>query len=259
MMLWIMLAMITVAAAAVTAPLLRDVRRRADPTAEVVRRQFVEADGAPDAARRLLAEGSRPAPAERSLGRGGRFLLVGALLFIFVIGTVGLYVAVGAPELASAPSNPAPPQAGKGPDLTAELEQRVLSAPADASSWNRLGVAYLGASRYSDAAMVFARAARLDPAVAAYPSAEGEALTEAAGGRVDPAARAAFRTALSADPSDPRARYYLALAKDQAGQHERALADWNTLIRSAPPGAPWLPQVRALVARSAASVRQGNQ
>ncbi len=259
-MLWIMLAMIAVAAAAVGLPLLRTGRRRADPTADIIRRQYAEAGPAPDAARRLLAE-APPGPVadERSLGRRARFIIVGGLLFLFVLGTVGVYVVVGAPELAAAPPPGPAPAAARRPDLTAELEQRVLSAPDDASGWNRLGVAYAGADRFSDAAMVFARAARLDPATAAYPSAEGEALTQAAHGQVTPGARAAFRAALAADPSDPRARYYIALAKDQAGDHPGAMADWNTLIRSAPPDAPWLPQVRAFVARSAVLARDGNQ
>ena len=259
MILWVMLAMIAIAAAAVSLPLLRTGSRRADPTAEVVRRQYVEAEPAPDAARRLLAEApGAEALRERPMGRLGRFILIGTLLAVLVLGTVGVYVMVGAPELADAPPSPAP-AVGLRPDLTAELEQRVLSAPDDASSWSRLGVAYAGADRFSDAAMVFARAARLDPATAAYPSAEGEAMTQAAKGQVTPGARAAFRAALAADPSDARARYYLALAKDQAGDHKGAMEDWSVLIKSAPPDAPWLPQVRAFVARSAARVQSGNQ
>ena len=247
-----MLAMIAVAAAAVSVPLLRARAARPDPTGEIVRSQFVEAETDPQAARRLLAEApSIAAPEQRSLGRGARFTLVGSLLFILVLGTVGLYLAVGAPELAGAPSSPAPTATGGGPDLTAELEQRALSAPGDATSWNRLGVAYVGANRFSDAAMVFARAATLDPNTSSYPSAEGEAMTQAAQGQVTPGARAAFRAALTADPSDPRARYYLALAKDQAGDHKGAMDDWVTLIRGAPTGAPWLPEVRAYVERAA--------
>ena len=105
--------------------------------------------------------------------------------------------------------------------------------------------------------MVFARAARLDPQLAAYPSAEGEALTQAANGQVTTGAREAFRAALTVEPSDPRARYYLALAKDQAGDHASARRDWATLIQTAPADAPWLPQVRAFVAHR--PVQSGNQ
>ncbi len=256
MILAVMLAMIAVAGAAVSLPLLRKrATHRADPTTAVVKHQFAEAGSAPEAARRLLAETPDATSSTRALGRGGRYALAAAMLVVLAVGTVGLYLTVGQPELAG-PTPPAPPVAAR-PDLTAELEQRVLSAPADATGWNRLGLAYQKADRFGDAAMVFARAARLDRQVAAYPSAEGEALTQAANGQVTTGAREAFRAALALEPSDPRARYYLALAKDQSGDHAGALRDWNTLIRSAPADAPWLPQVRAYVARSTA--RRGNQ
>jgi cytochrome c-type biogenesis protein CcmH len=252
----VMLAMIAVAAAAVSFPLLRKREtRRADPTTAVIRRQFAEAEAAPEASRRLLAETPVVAAPTRTFGRGGRYALAAAVIVVLLVGTVGLYLAVGQPELAVAV--PAPPVAGTRPDLMAELEQRALSAPGDATSWNRLGVAYEAANRYADAALVFARAAKLDPHIAAYPSAEGEALTQAANGQVTVGAREAFRAALTIEPSDPRARFYLALAEDQAGDHAGAQRDWASLIRSAPADAPWLPQVRAAVAHN--SVRSGNQ
>ncbi len=256
MILILTLAMVAVAAAVVSFPLLRKREtRRTDPTAAVVRRQFAEAEAAPEAARRLLAEAPNETTRTRTLGRGGRYGLTAALVVLLLVGTVGLYVAVGQPELAGA-TPPAPVAAAK-PDLTAELEQRALSAPDDATSWNRLGLAYQKAGRFADAALVFARAAKLDPQIAVYPSAEGEALTQAANGQVTTGAREAFRATLTLEPSDPRARYYLALAKDQAGDHAGARRDWAVLIQTAPSDAPWLPQVRAQVARL--TVRSGNQ
>ena len=257
MILVVMLVMIAVAGAAVSFPLLRKRETgRADPTTAVVRRQFAEGESAPEASRRLLAEALPEKAKAGVLGRGGRYGLSAALLVLLVVGTVELYVMVGQPELAG--STPPPgPVAGGQPDLTTALEQRALSAPGDAVSWNRLGLAYQKADRFADAAMVFARAARLDAQVAAYPSAEGEALTQAANGQVTTGAREAFRAALTLEPSDPRARYYLALAKDQAGDHAGARRDWRVLIESAPADAPWLPQVRAQVARL--SARNGNQ
>jgi cytochrome c-type biogenesis protein CcmH len=252
----VMLAMIAVAATVVSVPLLRNQEtRRADPTAAVVRSQFAEAEPAPEAARRLLAEAPVAEARTRTLGRGGRYALTAAIVAVFVVGTFGIYILVGQPELAGPP--PPSPVAAPRPDLTAELEQRALSAPGDATSWNRLGLAYQNADRFADAALVFARAATLDPNAAAYPSAEGEALTQAANGKVTTGAREAFRAALTIEPSDPRARFYLALAKDQAGDHAGAQRDWASLIQSAPADAPWLPQVRASIARL--RVRSGNQ
>lgn len=86
----------------------------------------------------------------------------------------------------------------------------------------------------------------------AMTSAQGEAMVEAANGQVTPAARAVFEDVLKLDPTDARARFYLALAKDQAGDTAAAMDAWVALINDAPPGAAWVPEVRAIVERRAA-------
>ena len=53
------------------------------------------------------------------------------------------------------------------------------------------------------------------------------------------------------DPADPRARFYLALAKAQAGDVAAALADWVKLEAEAPAEAPWRPAVTEQIARAA--------
>ena len=47
-------------------------------------------------------------------------------------------------------------------------------------------------------------------------------------------------------------RYFLALRKDQTGDRDGAMDDWIALLNSAPPDAPWLPQVRGFVEQVAA-------
>jgi cytochrome c-type biogenesis protein CcmH len=73
----------------------------------------------------------------------------------------------------------------------------------------------------------------------------------AAGGQVTAAAQDAFRKAVAGDPSDPRARYFLAVARDQGGDRKGAMRDWIALLNSAPPGAPWAAEVRAFVEKTA--------
>src|SRR3546814_8649289 len=65
------------------------------------------------------------------------------------------------------------------------------------------------------------------------------------------AAQSAFEATLQHNPGDPRARYYLALARYQAGEREAALEDWTALIRASPADAPWLPLLRQRVAEAA--------
>ena len=60
-----------------------------------------------------------------------------------------------------------------------------------------------------------------------------------------------FRRAQAADPADPRARYFLAMFKDQQGDHKGAMADWIALLKSAAPDAPWATEVRRYVENKA--------
>jgi cytochrome c-type biogenesis protein CcmH len=115
-----------------------------------------------------------------------------------------------------------------------------------------LGWSYLQVGRNADAATAYGKAAALDPHNGEYLSAQGEATVLAAQGQVTPAAEAIFHKAVSLDAADPRARYYLAIAKDQKGDAKGAMDDWIALLKSAPADAPWAPEVRAFVEKVAA-------
>jgi cytochrome c-type biogenesis protein CcmH len=136
--------------------------------------------------------------------------------------------------------------------MVAQLEAKMRQSPNDPEGWRMLGWSYMQTGRYADAAVAYGKAAALDPSVPDYQSARGEALVRAADGHVTPEARAAFTLAIKGEPTDPRARYFLAAAKDQDGDHAGAMADWIALLKSAPPGAPWAPEVRGFVIRIAA-------
>jgi cytochrome c-type biogenesis protein CcmH len=135
--------------------------------------------------------------------------------------------------------------------MIAQLEAKMKQAPGDPAGWRMLGWSYMQTGRYGEAANAYGKAAALAPANAEFRSAQGEALTQAAGGEVTPAARTAFHSAILRDPGDPRARFFLAVAKDQGGDHAGAMADWIALLRNAPVGAPWIADVRASVERIA--------
>lgn len=195
-------------------------------------------------------------PLARPLGERARLALgLGVGAAVAVLGA-GIYLLVGRPDLARVWAAPPPAAAGgqSQPDLASlvpRLEAKMKASPGDPRGWRLLGWSYMRLGRYAEAADAYGRAGGLDPTSPEYPSARGEALAQAAGGQVTPAAREAFRAALARDGDDPRARYYLAMARDQDGDHAGAMADWVALIRSAPPGAPWLPDVRALVTKIA--------
>jgi cytochrome c-type biogenesis protein CcmH len=130
--------------------------------------------------------------------------------------------------------------------MIAGLENKLKQAPNDAAGWQMLAWSYMRTGRPADAAKAYARAVALDPKNNEYLSAEGEAMAQA-DGQVSPDAAAIFRRAQTADPTDPRARYFLAMFKDQQGDHAGAIADWIALLKSAPPDAPWAGDVRSYV------------
>jgi cytochrome c-type biogenesis protein CcmH len=137
--------------------------------------------------------------------------------------------------------NPAPTAEPSVPgDPIAELERKANADPSKAGGWQELGFAYFERGRFAEAAEAYRRATSADPKSAVLWSSLGEALVMASErDPMPPAAREAFRKAAEIDPTDPRARYFLAVEKDLAGDHEGAIADWLALLRDTPEGAPW--------------------
>ena len=122
----------------------------------------------------------------------------------------------------------------------ADPEQQVRDHPQDASAWRALGESRMGNANYAGAVAAFRRATGLEAGNAQGWSALGEALVMASTHDPMPAeALAAFRKAVAIDASDPRARYFLAVDKDLAGDHKGAIDAWLALLEDTPDGAPW--------------------
>jgi len=183
--------------------------------------------------------------------------LVAVLAATFAAALAGLYPMLGRPGLATL--RPAPPAPATGdqpdPELVKDLpllQARLRAAPGDPRGWRLLGMVYSRLGRFGDAADAYGRAVDLAPREPDDLSSQGEALVQAANGMVTPGARSLFKKVLTFDPADARARYFLAMAKDEDGDHAGAMADWIALIKSAPPDAPWLADMRDFVGRVAA-------
>lgn len=129
----------------------------------------------------------------------------------------------------------------------ARLESGLKNQPNDANGWQMLGMSFYQSGKYAEAAQAYARATQIDPNISEYWSALGEARVLAGPGDVSAEAKLAFTKAVALDPQDPRARYFLAVAKDFAGDHKGALDGWFALLADTPAGAPWEADVRKVI------------
>ncbi len=209
--------------------------------------------------RRMLAVAGVGGEASAENATRGPWRLVAGLLGLAApAAALGLYLMVGAPAESDRPlaARTGPAAQARAGEMSAEeavaaLARALESRPDDAEGWGLLGRSYLGMGRYGEAAEALGRAHRLDPGRVEIAAAYGEAQVAAADGRVGEEARAAFEGVLAAEPREPRARFYLGLAKAQAGDVRGALQDWVDLVALSPLEAPWLASVREQIARAA--------
>ncbi|PHQ71196.1 MAG: c-type cytochrome biogenesis protein CcmI [Sneathiella sp.] len=265
MMIWIIAALIVVCAVAVLVwPLLRSERAgisRADGGIEVYRQQLDElerdvAEGLMSAAnaeplqleikRRILKiAGGRK---NESLGPTGRnVVLIAVVLIVLPLATFILYVDLGSPDQPSRPLASRDLAAEQrimvgtqGVDLVARLVAALQTQPDNLDGWVLLARTLSQMDRYQEAAETFMKATILSPRDAGLYVGAGENYYFNADGIVDEDAERAFTSALSLEPDNPGARYYLALRDAQKGNQDAALESWIALYRESPAEAPFM-------------------
>jgi cytochrome c-type biogenesis protein CcmH len=239
-----------------------------DQLAEIerdVERGILSADEAAGAkseiGRRILA--LAPSAAPRAVS--SKPIVIAALaILVLPFAAWTLYWNLGSPNLADQPlasrsaestqtaqtGNPHIDMADAVNKLTAHLQAH----PDDLQGWLLLARSELDLNRYADAAEAYRHAADLSGQKPEIVGDWGEAQVLAAGGTVTATAKQAFEAALADKESAPRSRYYLALAKLQAGDPKAALQDWVDLEADSPADAEWLPLLRRRIADAARSL-----
>jgi cytochrome c-type biogenesis protein CcmH len=149
---------------------------------------------------------------------------------------------------AAAPASTAAPQLAGVDEMIERLAARLAKSPNDPDGWRMLGWSYAGTERFAESAEAYGKAIELTPKIATLHTSRGEVLVRAADGRVTPDASGSFTEALKLDVNEPRARFFLGLAKEQAGDKKAALADWIAVLTAAAPGEEWVPDLAARVA-----------
>ncbi|MBK8160354.1 MAG: c-type cytochrome biogenesis protein CcmI [Rhodospirillaceae bacterium] len=175
-------------------------------------------------------------------------LLITAAVVLPLLG-FGLYLMLGEPALPGQPfsATAAVPVSAE----LAALEAEVSARPTDAKAWISLAAGYDAAGRAKDAATAYGKAVALGAQDGTTLAAFGQALLLANQGEMNAAAGDAFRRAIAVEPSNPTARFFLALGKAQAGDVEGALTDWMALEKDTPKDAPWRATLEDHIAKAA--------
>ena len=174
--------------------------------------------------------------------------VTGGLVLLAI--SIGGYVWTGSPEandlpLALRAKEQLEQQAAAG-DITARIQlliERTEEDPESFEAWWILARSHAAVGDHAASAEAYRQAVLLkddDPGVM---SAYAEAMTLANGNKVPEGAEIIFSQVVR-ETNDPRAYYYLALARAQRQDFEGALDDWTALAMASDPGAPWMPLVR---------------
>lgn len=136
-------------------------------------------------------------------------------------------------------------------ELIERLVARLRQNPKDVEGWRTLGWSYFNLQRFDEAATAYAKAIELNPNIADFYDARGEALVRAANGTVTAESQQAFSDALRLDSKEPRARFFIGLAKVQAGDKVAALDAWIALANDIGTSDPTAPELRQHIAELA--------
>lgn len=193
---------------------------------------------------RRILQLDRNEPASNAKSGPATFVRIVAAAAVLAVPVLswGLYAGLGSPDL---PSQPLSSRLAKNPaessvdELVARAEAHLAADPSDGRGWDVLAPIYLRMQRFDDAASAYRHAIRLEGSTAARQAGLGEAIANVSGGVVSAEAQAAFEAALKIEPTNPKARFYLAMALMQEGRKQEAASAWQAMLVDLPPDSPW--------------------
>jgi cytochrome c-type biogenesis protein CcmH len=272
MLFWLLLAMMTgVAMLSVLWPLSRNrARGRAPRSADIavyldqldeVERdrengRMLKQDAAAariEVSRRLLAASNEIVTGPRTGNTRNRRRLTAGIAFLGIPATaLAIYFAVGSPERTDGTVSARVENRADQSEielLIKQVESHLAAQANDGRGWELLAPVYLRLGRTGNAVKARVTALQLLGPTADREANLGEALVADAKGTVTAEAFAAFDRARSIEEKHVKARYFIALAAEQDGRKNDARAIWREMAAEAPADAPWLPSVRAALAR----------
>lgn len=206
-----------------------------------------------EAARRLLSARRRAAP-DVVMADGTRRRRLAAIVVLVGVPLVSLplYLAVGRPDM------PAQPLAARQQDLPedmefaqalAKIEKHLAANPDDGRGWEVVSPFYMQMGRFDDAVRGYTTAIRTLGETPQRLDNLAEAQVAAADGIVTAEARQSIDRALGKDASLVRARFYRALAAEQDGRRDEAIAQYGDILKDLPPGTPLAERIAGTITR----------
>ncbi len=289
-LIWILIALITIAAIAIIVrPLLGN--RNEAPTARtdydvaIYKDQLGEAERefergllsaeqrdavTTEIQRKLLAaagpSGGNPTNASSPrVGPPKPATVIGLALFLG-LGSLGIYGYLGSPGLDNLPyaardieqerqAREADPTDDKAVSemagLVDRLEAKLDENPDNLQGWLMLGRSAISLGQYPRALKAYEQALQLDPDSPTVLVDYAETMIFSDQGRVSEQALKALGNARRLNAANPKARYYMALASAQAGDLQKAMQEWVDLLAISLPDAPWRQTVEAQLVAAA--------
>lgn len=198
--------------------------------------------------RRMLALSPDGAPADTGQSKTSDRVTAAAVAAAVPLAALALYLYIGQPNSPDQPFTERRQAIEKEQAQAVEmrgaielLAKRMAENPSDTQGWLLLARSYLAVEQTDKAVDAYAQAFRRSNHDLAIGVDYAEAMVIAAGSdRPMPgAARDLFKEVRQAQPLDPKARFYLAVAKARDGDARGALQDWVDLLALSPPDAPW--------------------
>lgn len=166
-----------------------------------------------------------------------------------------LYLLTGSPEKPDMPLEARLANPGNNMSLlVAKAERHLAENPEDGAGWDILAPIYFRTMRLGDAELAYRNAIRIQGPNSDRLIGLGETMVAANDGIVTEDARSAFQEGLRLNATNPRARFYVGLAYEQAGKTQEALAAFESLVKDSKQDSPWVP----LVNEHIAVLKQGN-
>ena len=212
-----------------------------------------EAESARAEVRRRLLASPKEEKSNIKDGIGVAFRRAALILTIVLIptGAMSTYLQLGAPGLSDAPlasrgqEIKQAEQSQQIEDMVDKLAAKLEENQDDVKGWKMLGRSYRVLDRLEDSALAYSRAYALEPENTAMALEYAETLIFIEKGYVNPKARTIIEKALSSEPKNFKARFYLGMALAETTEElPKAIKVWEELLADSPEGSPWVPSLK---------------